>query len=156
MSDLPTPQSRIEQYLDFICQNSGLLGFEVVLVDTTVYPTLEAFLASIGEEKKIYLYPVTTTEEPDTYKEFLWIRTLQKYELIGTTAIDLSNYYTKAESDAALGFKLSKEELLNVRYLNTTEADVLEAEVTTAVEAGFTNPHVTTSLTTALDKKKKI
>lgn len=46
----------------------------------------------------IYLIPKTDSENDDYYDEYLYIN--NAWEMIGNTKIDLSNYYTKSESDA--------------------------------------------------------
>lgn len=66
-----------------------------ILVDTTTYPTLNDFLASQGEEGYIYLYPSTNQEQG--YLEYIWES--NDWLLIGTTQIDLTNYYTKTQAD---------------------------------------------------------
>ena len=66
-----------------------------ILVNTTTYPTIEDFLASQGEEGYIYLYPSTNQEQG--YLEYIWEN--NEWLLIGTTQIDLTNYYTKAQAD---------------------------------------------------------
>lgn len=52
-------------------------------------------LPEIGQENVIYLVPNTTSSERNIYDEYIYIN--NDYELIGTTNIDLSNYYTKDE-----------------------------------------------------------
>lgn len=48
----------------------------------------------------IYLLAVTDSDLNNYYEEFLYIN--NSWELIGTTKIDLSNYYTKAETSALI------------------------------------------------------
>lgn len=55
-----------------------------------------------GVEGTIYLLPVENPEEGNYYEEYLWID--DAWEMIGTTQIDLSNYYTKEEIDASRSF----------------------------------------------------
>ena len=50
----------------------------------------------------IYLVPKTGTA-PDVYDEYLYIN--NAWELIGNTAVDLSNYYTKSQTDTLLDDK---------------------------------------------------
>ena len=75
-----------------------------ILVDTTTYPTLEDFLASDGEEGYIYLYPSTNEEEG--YLEYIWES--NGWLQIGTTQIDLTNYYTKSQVDTIANGKVDK------------------------------------------------
>ena len=48
----------------------------------------------------IYLIAKTDNNDNDYYDEYMYIN--NKWEMIGTTKIDLSNYYTKSEVDAKL------------------------------------------------------
>ena len=66
-------------------------------VDTNVYPTLEDFLETTGEEGFLYLYPIDTTDLSKGYYQYIWESNL--WLCLGTTVIDLSNYYTKTEAD---------------------------------------------------------
>lgn len=54
----------------------------------------------------IYLVPKQTAETQDIYDEYIYVN--NAWELIGTTQIDLSNYYTKTEADALLADKVDK------------------------------------------------
>ena len=76
------------------------------VVDITTYPTLQSFLASTGEEGYLYLYPIDTTEAPtfeSGYYRYIWENT--SWLSLGTTVIDLSDYYTKTETNTLLGGK---------------------------------------------------
>ena len=73
-------------------------------------------LPDTGETNLIYLLPKEGTAD-DVYNEYLWIENTGKYELIGSTSVDLSNYYTKEESSKKF---VTKEELLNSPYLDLT------------------------------------
>ena len=48
----------------------------------------------------IYFKQMTTQSQSDSYYEYMYIN--GEWELIGTTQVDLSNYYTKAEVDVLL------------------------------------------------------
>ena len=52
-------------------------------------------LPQTGEDCVIYLKALSDQESNNLYEEFIWIG--NGYELIGTTEIDLTNYYTKSE-----------------------------------------------------------
>ena len=51
----------------------------------------------------IYLVPSSSSQTQNVYDEYLYIN--NAWELIGSTAFDLTNYYTKTEVDAALANK---------------------------------------------------
>lgn len=77
------------------------------LVDTTEYPTLNDFLASTGEEGYIYLYPSTNASEG--YYQYIWeSETTPHWINLGTTQIDLSDYYTKSQTNSLLDAKVNK------------------------------------------------
>ena len=73
------------------------------VVDTTTYPTLSDFLASTGEEGYLYLYPINTSDLTQGYYRYIWEN--NAWLDLGTTQIDLSNYYNKTETDTLLGGK---------------------------------------------------
>ena len=54
----------------------------------------------------IYLVPKQTAETQDIYDEYIYVN--NAWEHIGTTQIDLSNYYTKAQVDTLLADKVDK------------------------------------------------
>ncbi len=54
----------------------------------------------------IYLVPKATAETQDVYDEYIYVN--NAWEHIGSTQVDLSNYYTKTEADNLLGNKVDK------------------------------------------------
>ena len=73
------------------------------VVDTTTYPTLNDFLASTGEEGYVYLYPIDLNDLTKGYYRYIWEN--NAWLDFGTTQIDLSDYYTKTETDTLLSAK---------------------------------------------------
>lgn len=69
-------------------------GFEVVVVQT---------LPATGESGKIYLVPSAESGSQNVYDEYIWVN--NSWEKIGSTQIDLSNYYTKSQTDGLLAQK---------------------------------------------------
>lgn len=62
-------------------------------------------LPESGEQNVIYLVKKTSSEQNDVYDEYVWITDedgTSHWEHIGSTAVDLSNYYTKSEITALL------------------------------------------------------
>ena len=55
----------------------------------------------------IYLVPKDVPGTEDIYDEYIYVS--NSWEKIGSTAADLSNYYTKAQADALLAAKVDKE-----------------------------------------------
>lgn len=62
-------------------------------------------LPTTGDSNKIYLVPKTGTTN-DIYNEYIWIN--NAWELIGSTQVDLDNYYNKTQTDNLLGAKQDK------------------------------------------------
>lgn len=60
-------------------------------------------LPQTGESNVIYLVPKSTSETDNVFDEYIWID--NDWELIGDTEIDLSDYYTKTETDDLLDEK---------------------------------------------------
>ena len=83
---------------------------EISVVNTTTYPTLNDFLATTGQEGFIYLYPIDTTDLTKGYYRYVWEN--NTWLALGTTEIDLSNYYTKSQVDSALSGKVDKTQTI--------------------------------------------
>ena len=79
---------------------------QFIIVDTTTFPTLEDFLDSTGEEGYIYLYPINLSDLTKGYYQYIWEG--NDWLDIGTTQIDLSNYYTKPQVDSIANGKVDK------------------------------------------------
>lgn len=60
-------------------------------------------LPATGEERTIYLVPKSGGSSPNVRDEYMWIN--NAWELIGDTDVDLTNYYTKTETDNLLDDK---------------------------------------------------
>lgn len=75
----------------------------------------------------IYLVPSSSAKEQNIKDEYITVHedTTYKWELIGSTAIDLSNYYTKTETDSLLN---SKQDTLTAGENITIEGNVISAD----------------------------
>ena len=82
----------------------------------------------------LYLVPKSNPTSPDIYNEYMYIN--NAWELIGSTEVNLTNYYTKTEVDTALA---SKQD---------------ELTFDTAPTASSTNPVESGGVKTALDAKQ--
>lgn len=87
-------------------------------------------LPATGEYLKLYLIKATKGQTGDAYDEYIWIDSLKKFEWIGTTRIDLTNYYTKGEVDAkkyvnetTLANNIQSVRDIFVNYYTKTEID---------------------------------
>ena len=93
-------------------------------VDITEYPTLNDFLASTGEEGYLYLYPIDTTEAPtfeSGFYRYIWED--NAWVDLGTTKIDLSDYYNKTQVDALLDTKADKSTTYTKTQVDNLLAD---------------------------------
>jgi hypothetical protein len=72
-------------YTDTVVSN--LIQFQVTIVNSLPITNIDTHT--------IYFVPMSTSEKDDKYFEYMYID--GKWELIGNTQIDLSDYYTKKE-----------------------------------------------------------
>ena len=79
----------------------------------------------------IYLVPKDVPGTEDIYDEYIYVS--NSWEKIGSTAADLSNYYTKAQTDILLAAKVDKEA---GKGLSTNDFTTAEKNKLAGVEAG--------------------
>lgn len=77
---------------------SGIKRDTYQVVDYITYPTLADFLSTTGQEGIMYLYPIDTSDLTKGYYRYVYENSA--WLSLGTTQIDLSNYYTKTEIDS--------------------------------------------------------
>ena len=82
-----------------------LVGFDVKVVDS---------LPLTGEEHILYLVP--NAQDPNIHDEYLWVD--EKWELIGSTTINLDDYYTKEEIDSSISVINSSIQNISINALN--------------------------------------
>lgn len=70
---------------------------------TTINFKIVDSLPGTGENNLIYLVPSSKQEEKNIKDEYIWVN--DSWELIGSTKIDLSNYYTRDEVDSTFALK---------------------------------------------------
>lgn len=100
-------------------------------------------LPDVGEEGYIYLVSnsssqgdVSTQAEVDnTRDEYIWIAADNKYEYIGSTSVDLTNYYNKTEIDNLLDDKVNTSSI-QIFTLNVTSDDIYNIDSTGKVNIG--------------------
>lgn len=68
------------------------VGFEAIVLDS---------LPETGKSGTIYFVP-SGGETPNVYNEYVWVAETEKFEMVGSAQVDLSNYYTKDEVDDQL------------------------------------------------------
>lgn len=70
---------------------------------TTINFKIVDSLPGTGENNLIYLVPSSKQEEKNVKDEYIWVD--DSWELIGSTKIDLSNYYTRDEVNSTFALK---------------------------------------------------
>lgn len=88
-------------------------------------------LPATGEAGTVYLVPKQTAGTGDVYDEYIYVD--GSFEHIGSTEIDLSNYYTKTEADNLLDDKVDKE---SGKGLSTNDFTTAEKTKLSNIEAG--------------------
>lgn len=101
-----------KSYVNTLIENIKRDSYRVVDIET--YPTREDFLESTGEDGYLYLYPIDTTDLTKGYYRYVWEN--EEWLDLGTTQIDLSDYYTKTETDLLLNTKANVVEVLKSKY----------------------------------------
>lgn len=85
---------------------------------TSISYSVVSSLPSTGADGVIYLVPKTGAESDNSYYEYIWVKSTSKFEKIGDTKVDLSDYLKSA--DAANAY-LSKTDASST-YLTKTAA----------------------------------
>lgn len=88
-------------------------------------------LPSTGQSNIIYL--VQRAAPATGYDEYVWVESSSQFELIGSTDVDLSGYYTKTEVDDLLDDKVDK---VSGKGLSTNDYTTAEKNKLAAIEAG--------------------
>ena len=73
-------------------------------------------------ETTIYLVPSSDPEQGNYYEEYIYVN--NTWELVGTTAVDLSAYYTKLEVDGLLAEKANTSDVTAALALKEAKADM--------------------------------
>lgn len=124
-------------------------------------------LPSTGDNSIIYMVLDPNASSPDVYDEWLWVN--GTYEHIGSTRVDLTDYYNKTQIDAALSGKANTSDIptaLSGLSDDSTHRLVTDAEKTTwngkansatsLAGYGITNAYTKTEVDTALSGKSGI
>lgn len=88
-------------------------------------------LPATGEVGTFYLVPKQSAGTGDVYDEYIYVD--GSYEHIGSTEIDLSNYYTKTQADDLLDDKVDK---VSGKGLSTEDYTTAEKNKLGGIEAG--------------------
>ena len=97
--EVPTQISQLENDKKFVTSLevmqaiASIPQFKLLIVEE---------LPLAGEKMTLYLVPKAGSDN-DVYNEYIWIEQTASFEFLGTTAVDLSQYYTKGEIDSKIG-----------------------------------------------------
>ena len=97
-SEIPTKVSSFtndanyQTYTDVASMIASIPQFKLSIVDS---------LPETGEKMTLYLVS-KGGESPDVYDEYIWIEQTSSFEHLGSTAVDLSDYYSKTETNELL------------------------------------------------------
>ena len=112
--------------------------------------------ASAQTVGKIYLVPSADPKTQNVKDEFITLTTIEEgtttysWECIGSTTIDLSNYYTKTQTDAAITSAIN---LALTDYSTTTQVGtIVSTAITTALANYYTKTQVDNELAKKTDK----
>lgn len=90
-------------------------------------------------ETTIYLVPNSDPEQGNYYEEYIYVN--NAWELVGTTEVDLSAYYTKLEVDVLLSAKANSSDVTTALALKEDKSS-MNTDVTTIV-VGLTDEQTT-------------
>ena len=119
-SDLPTKTSDLENDIGYITNAVNDLANYYLKSETYTQAEVNSLIGAITtmdirvvqelptediSTTTIYLVPSTSAGTSNAYDEYIYVN--QNWEMIGTTAVDLSDYYTKSEVNALIPTKVS-------------------------------------------------
>ena len=104
-SDLPTIPTNVSEFnndagyqtaSDVAGMIASIPQFEIKIVEE---------LPTTGQKMVLYLLPKTSKSGDNIYDEYIWIEKTSSFELVGSTTVNLSDYYTKTDTDSLLELK---------------------------------------------------
>lgn len=108
----PTLEELNETKQDKLTPGAGVTITEdnVISVRPGLEFKIEQTLPATGDSTYIYLIPNNGSEQKNIYEEYVWVDN-SRFELVGSTQIDLSPYYTKTETDSKLNSYYTKTQI---------------------------------------------
>lgn len=119
--------------------DSGLKALEervTELAEIGFKPVIVNELPETGEENTLYLVPQQEPGEDPWYKEYMWLD--NQWELIGTTSVDFSDYYTSNDVDNLLANYYTQSEVDELVNQTSEEITNLSEDITN-IENNITN-----------------
>lgn len=106
-SEINSVVSRLEGLID------GVAGFTATEVSS---------LPATGENGVLYLVP-KTGQGSDVHDEYVWVESTHRFELVGSTSVNLDGYYTSGQVDTLLNGKSGTGHNHDERYYTESEID---------------------------------
>lgn len=102
-------------------ETDGKIAAAVAAASHLKYQIVEDLPEADQDPNTIYLLAKDSGTGQDVYTEYMWLN--DKWEILGDTSVDLTNYYTKAQTDDAITTALAA-------YVKTTDmVEITAAEV---------------------------
>lgn len=108
------------------------------LVDVKISYKVVTELPETGESGIIYFVPPITRTTQNEYEEYMWID--GAFELIGTTKVDLSDYYTIEEVDNALQAEADERKAEDAKLLPLA-GGTMEGNLNVSVNGKIATPY---------------
>lgn len=100
-------------------ETDGKIAAAVAAASHLKYQIVEALPEQDQDANTIYLLAKDSGTGQDVYTEYMWLN--DKWEILGDTSVDLTNYYTKTQTDDAITAALTG-------YVKTTDMVEITAE----------------------------
>ena len=88
-------------------------------------------LPAEGEAMTLYLVPKTGTA-PDIYEEYVWVTSSSSYELLGTTAVDLTGYLQTSDIATTVSASSTDTEVVSAKLYYDNRTDFYGTSTTAA------------------------
>lgn len=123
-------------------------GFNVLVVQE---------LPATGEAHTLYFVPSADPQTQNAYDEYLYVN--NAWELVGSTAVDMSDYYTKTQTDTLLANKAEIVEITQAEYDLLTPAEKNNGKIysiTDATVVDMNNYYTKTQADAAFNPKNTV
>lgn len=160
-----------KNYADTNLQGKLTAGTGISITNNVISSTLEGIdyevddeLPQTGEKGIIYLIPNGSSETENIYDEYIWIPPLQegesgRFEFIGTTQTDLTNYVDRTTYQTISGTKMLTGQLQfggssNYIQYNSVGGKIRVRTGGLQIDNGAVEPYTTNALDLGLNDKK--
>ena len=117
---------------------------DMITSATGVNIQIVSALPATGSSNIIYFVPKAAAETDNVYDEYMWINS--KFEIIGSTVVNMSDYYTKAVTDSTF----LKKANISSWALQSVKPSYTTSEVSEGTNLYFTNSRAVNALSSTL------